>query len=216
VIIKILLMSCCRSRNIKAFFRIKPRGANISTLALECWHIGLASGTLIGRLTQFLLAMAFWIGRIDSVFLSEEVEVMGYRFDTVPIKFTTEILLHEAHRHPFVERMAAMYLMRLKYGEHFCSDAGAAWRRLFIATLFPWMLKYREGYDDNKADDEYEDFPVEDPENEQPSENIFTTMTTAVEKDPGKVFQMKGMPTLWKKSASRATDDEDSDQEVFN
>lgn len=213
--IKILVLSCCRSRNIKAFFRIKPGVANISTLALECWHIGLASGTLIGRLTQFLLAMAFWIGRIDSVFLSEDVEVMGYRFDTVPIKFTTEILLHEAHRHPFIERMAAMYLMRLKYRDHFCSDAGAAWRRLFIATLFPWILKYREGYDDNTTDDQYEDFPVEEPENEEPPTSMFTTITTALEQETGKAIQMSGMPTLWKKSESRDPDDEDPDK-VFH
>jgi hypothetical protein len=62
--------------------------------------------------------------------------------------------------------MAALYLMRLKYGEHFCNDAGAAWRRLFVSTLFPWMLKYRAGYDDDGDDEsevgETDDFPLEE------------------------------------------------------
>jgi hypothetical protein len=60
--------------------------------------------------------------------------------------------------------MAAMYLMRLRYGEHFGSDAGATWRRIFVETLFPWLLKYRQGYDDDDDDSEDVDdmYPVED------------------------------------------------------
>lgn len=107
----------------------------------------LGGGVLVSRLCQFLLAAAFWIGRIDSTFLNEDVQVVGYRFDNVPIYYRTELLMHEAHRHPFIERLSAMYLMRLKHGDYFASNAGAAWRHLFVLTLMPWLLKHRQGND---------------------------------------------------------------------
>jgi len=99
----------------------------------------------VSRLCQFLLAAAFWIGRIDSQFLSDDVEAFGYHFDTVPQKYFTEILVHEGHRHPFIERLSAMYLMRLKHGEYFGTDAGAQWRIVFVLTLMPWLVKFSQG-----------------------------------------------------------------------
>jgi len=98
--------------------------------------------------------MTFWIGRIDSVFLSNDVVMFGYRFDKSQHQFVSELLVHEAHRHPYIERMAAMYLMRFKYREKFCLDTGAAWRRIFICTLFPWMLKYRREEDDSSGNND--------------------------------------------------------------
>lgn len=154
VVLKMVITGCFRSRNHKGLYRSKPGAANLSSVALECWHLGLAGGVLIGRLTQFLLAMAFWIGRIDSVFLSDEVDMLGYRFDTVPHKFVSEVLVHDAHRHPYIERLAAMYLMRYKYGDAFGSDAGAAWRRIFVSTLFPWILKYKETMEEEDVEEE--------------------------------------------------------------
>jgi hypothetical protein len=155
--LKMFLTMLCGKNFWKGLYRRRPASANVSSLAYECWHLGLGGGVMISRLCQFLLAAAFWIGRIDSQFLSDEVEVFGYHFDTVPQKFFTEILVHEAHRHPFIERLSAMYLMRLKHGQYFGTDAGAHWRILFTLTLMPWLVKFsqarKHGMDDESDSD---------------------------------------------------------------
>jgi hypothetical protein len=151
---KMILTMFCGKNYWKGFYRRRPAASNISSLAYECWHLGLGGGVLVSRLCQFLLASAFWIGRIDSQFLSDDVEVFGYRFDTVPQKYFTELLVHDAHRHPFIERLAAMYLMRLKHGEYFSTDAGAQWRVVFVLTLMPWLVKFSQGRDHGDDDDE--------------------------------------------------------------
>ena len=138
IFIKMFLTRYCRSVQYRAFYRIRPRAAMFTSLLLECWYFGVAGSVLISRIGQFLFAAAFWVGRIDCRFLSSDVQIFGYSFDYVPIYFRKDLLLHEAHRHPFIERLAQVYLMVLRH-KRFVTTAGAAWRQLAIVAYFPWV-----------------------------------------------------------------------------
>lgn len=154
IVLKQILVKWCRKRNFAGFYRTNLRAANLTSLGLECWFIGLGGGVLVGRLTQFLLAACFFVGRVDAPFLSQDVALFGYAFDYVPTSFVKDILVHEAHRHPYLERLLAMYLMKLKT-DKFCSEAGACWRQLFVVALMPWFKKLRVFSDkrlENKCD----------------------------------------------------------------
>ena len=69
--------------------------------------------------------------------------MFGYQFDYVPINFIKELLVHEAHRHPYLERLAQMYLLKLRYKDFAASPGAAAWRQLCIVAFFPWLAKNR-------------------------------------------------------------------------
>ena len=68
------------------------RSANFSALAMEAWNLALAGGSVLSRLSQFLLASAFWLGRVDCFLLDQDVNLFGYRFDFAPLNYRKEIL----------------------------------------------------------------------------------------------------------------------------
>lgn len=51
--------------------------------------------------------------------------------------------IHSKHRHPYIERLSFLSMLKLRHGSRFGGQAGAAWRILFVLGLMPWMRKYR-------------------------------------------------------------------------
>lgn len=59
--------------------------------------------------------------------------------------------MHEAHSHPYIERLGAMYLLRLRDGDQFGSIAGTTWRSLFVSGLMPWIVKHKVNSSDGES-----------------------------------------------------------------
>jgi len=93
---------------------------------------------------KVLLIAAASIGQIDRRLLADGVGQLGLlEFDPYPTIHVRDLVAHEAHRHPFIEILGTMYLMKLRYAKDFGSRAGSAWRLVFIYALMPWMHQYR-------------------------------------------------------------------------
>jgi len=150
--IKMMMTMACRTIQYRKFYRIHPHAANVTSLALECWFLGIAGSVLLARVGQFLFAALFWVGRIDVPFLAEDVQLFGYAFDYVPHHFLKDLLVHEAHRHPYIERLSQMYLMKLRHGDDFVSNAGSAWRQLLVTAMLPWLNKHRVFSDERREE----------------------------------------------------------------
>jgi hypothetical protein len=60
-----------------------------------------------------------------------------------PHIFRKAILASDAHRHPYIERLGMMYMMKLKHGDKFGKKSSSTWRLLFVFALMPWLRKYR-------------------------------------------------------------------------
>ena len=128
----------------KAFYRKRPFPANVSLLALEWANFTLTVFFVVIRLVKLMITAGFYIGRIDTPFLAKGVgDIKGFELDSISNVFLKDLLAHDAHRHPYIETLGVMYLMKLRYPNHFGKRAGSAWRLLFVYSLMPWMRKYR-------------------------------------------------------------------------
>jgi len=163
--LKYIVLMLLRKHYHAAFYRKKPAQSNVLNVVLECWNVGLATGYVLARASMLLLAAALHIGRVDVPFLAPDVAQIGpLQMDTYPTAYRKALLSSEAHRHPLIERLGSMYMMKLRYGKGFARTSGSIWRLLFVFALMPWLRKYRIlarpelQNEDDDDDEDYSDF----------------------------------------------------------
>ena len=143
ILVKWLVLIAFRMKNQKAFYRKSVVKANIVGVILQAWNLGLTATFVLWRAIKLFIAAQTFIGRIDVFFLSDRASGIGVLdYDVFPIIFQKDILLKESHRHPDLERLGVMYLMKLRHDD-FGSYAGTCWRMLFVYAIAPWMRTHR-------------------------------------------------------------------------
>jgi len=86
----------------------------------------------------------FFIARVDIPVLAPGIGRLGpIELDGSWFAFRKDILLHEAHRHVFIERFGQLCLLKLRAPKSFGVRACSAWRLLFVLSVMPWLRKYR-------------------------------------------------------------------------
>jgi hypothetical protein len=113
-------------------------------LALEWANYVLSVAFILIRMCKLIFVATTSIGKIDRPFLAHGVGQIGsFEFDSYPTIHTRDLVAHEAHRHPYIEILGHMYLLKLRYADRFGNRAGSAWRLIFVYALMPWFHKYR-------------------------------------------------------------------------
>ena len=139
MILKQLLQGQIRKKYFQALMRKDAKIGNISSIFFQCWFIATAVLTVVIRLALVLVRTCISIGRLDISFLHDDIGG-----DSKADTFRKEILVQEAHCHPYLDRLSGIYLRRLRDGENFGSAASQAWRSLFVIGMCPWLIRYRE------------------------------------------------------------------------
>ena len=149
IVFKIIILLCLRKVLFAGFYRRSPTSANCLLVVVECWNLALTVMSMFQRLVKLLLIAAFYVGRLDTPMLAKGVGNIGpVPLDDYPIQFRKDLLLHEAHRHPYMERLGVMYMLKLRYGDDFASRSGSAWRLIFVMALMPWLRRFRVDEED--------------------------------------------------------------------
>lgn len=109
----------------------------------QAWNVGLTLGFVFARAAKMILISCVYIGRIDTNTLARHINFFGLTIDEDDEAFHVDLLLHEAHRHPYIERLAMLYLVKFHQGSKFASRDGSRWRLLVVLALMPWLQRYR-------------------------------------------------------------------------
>mmetsp|Transcript_20427 Transcript_20427/g.40738 ORF Transcript_20427/g.40738 Transcript_20427/m.40738 type:complete len:264 (+) Transcript_20427:2045-2836(+) len=143
VMLKWIVLRGYRRVTQQGYYRKNVVLSNVVNIILESWNLALGIGYMLIRGLYFILAATMFIGRVDVPFLSQDACFVGpIELDSFPLIFRKDLLSHDAHRHPYIERLGVMYMLKLRHND-FGSRAGTHWRLLFIYALLPWMRKYR-------------------------------------------------------------------------
>lgn len=125
------------------FYRERPVIANLTSVTLEGWNLATTSAFMISRAIQIMVIVAVNVGRFDRPILSRDLDEVGSMVvDKYPLYFYQDLLSTDAHRHPYIERLGMMFLMKLKH-PNFAKRAGSMWRLLFVMALMPYVRKNR-------------------------------------------------------------------------
>mmetsp|Transcript_1545 Transcript_1545/g.1898 ORF Transcript_1545/g.1898 Transcript_1545/m.1898 type:complete len:560 (+) Transcript_1545:1461-3140(+) len=144
LIVKIIVSKFLTKYSFVGFYRKRPLVANIASLCFECWHLALTSSYIILRVVKLFFIIIVYVGRFDTPMLARGVgEIGAVKLDAFPFIFKQDLLAIDAHRHPYIERLGMMYMMKLKHGDKFAKKTGSIWRLLFVYALFPWLRQYR-------------------------------------------------------------------------
>lgn len=157
-----------RDLYVSFFYRRHPAAVNFINVLLESSNLPLAIGLMFLRSVKLLAVTICYIGRIDVPTFAPGVGYVGSMpLDSEHFGFKNDLLIHEAHRHPYMERLGLVYLMKLYHGKSFGSRAGAYWRMLFVLALMPHLRQYRiRHFEEKKPDRGDED---EDDNSHQPT-----------------------------------------------
>jgi hypothetical protein len=128
----------------KGFYRTRPLPANWVSVIDESVNFALTILTVLIRLGKLCTCAVFYAGRIDRPFLASGVGVTPFFIaDSYYNYFMADTLAVEAHRHPYIETLGFMYLMKIRHDADFMNRAGVTWRLIFVTALMPWLRKYR-------------------------------------------------------------------------
>jgi hypothetical protein len=140
VTIKMIACNLYMKYSHAGYYRKKPMSSNLFSIAMETWYLGLTLAFMLSRFVKFLLTIGLYVGRIDRPVLADGLVL---DLDRLPRVYRQNLLSTESHRHPYIELLGLMYLMKIRHKDEFGTSSGTAWRLLFVAALMPWLKTKR-------------------------------------------------------------------------